>query len=613
MSKKAESGRTFNVGVIGLSGFDHEKSLYGVGKSCLCNRFVRPLADEYIHEHSSIYSSTDFASRVINNDHYLYWGSVIKQSDDGTDLTFQLVEQTEFIEDSSFTTLNRGGQLTSYVKRCTALKLQSQEKLMYISRDQVALQNDYEQVQLPGGKFNVDGFVCVYDVSSRGKAEDQEMLYASLLTVLQKTKKPIVVAATKCDDLRKTSLDDCHKLFTSKKLTNVPIIECSAQENVNIDLVFLLLAQLIEKGRIRSRITPYSEAVQSHREKINNALDSYQKLVEKQVNNFQSIWKNTKKVFETQPEYLAVRDLSGIDTCKKIFNKHIRRLKKEAEDIKLVEYLIKIPASLNDLFPTIQSVDAFQQDWTKGQATIKDHVYFDKWFTELSNGSSWQDSENLISHSFLVPFDVLACDEAKICFTKHVEKLREAELCSRMRKEFKRLLQLTPQIQPGTPWDDAVLLLKNEESYKYLSDNDKLDIFEKYQREIRAQGRIDLQELLFESAKLFANFGPSCRPTVEKLHQICNELQKDERYRRFDKLPNERDTLLWNHIALIHSPTRCLAGEGKCMDTLIQDVVATTDQRYVKFYNIYVCCVMFYMMVKLHLPQCENANPLHCI
>lgn len=613
MSKKAESGRTFNVGVIGLSGFDHEKSLYGVGKSCLCNRFVRPLADEYIYEHSSIYSSTDFASRVINNDHYLYWGSVIKQSDDGTDLTFQLVEQTEFIEDSSFTTLNRGGQLTSYVKRCTALKLQSQEKLMYISRDQVALQNDYEQVQLPGGKFNVDGFVCVYDVSSRGKAEDQEMLYASLLTVLQKTKKPIVVAATKCDDLRKTSLDDCHKLFTSKKLTNVPIIECSAQENVNIDLVFLLLAQLIEKGRIRSRITPYSEAVQSHREKINNALDSYQKLVEKQVNNFQSIWKNTKKVFETQPEYLAVRDLSGIDTCKKIFNKHIRRLKKEAEDIKLAEYLIKIPASLNDLFPTIQSVDAFQQDWTKGQATIKDHVYFDKWFTELSNGSSWQDSENLISHSFLVPFDVLACDEVKICFTKHVEKLREAELCSRMRKEFKRLLQLTPQIQPGTPWDDAVLLLKNEESYKYLSDNDKLDIFEKYQREIRAQGRIDLQELLFESSKLFANFGPSCRPTVEKLHQICNELQKDERYRRFDKLPNERDTLLWNHIALIHSPTRCLAGEGKCMDTLIQDVVATTDQRYVKFYNIYVCCVMFYMMVKLHLPQCENANPLHCI
>ena len=601
MSKKADSGRTFNVSVIGLSGLDHEKSLYGVGKSCLCNRFVRPLADEYIYEHSSIYSSTDFASRVINNDHYLYWGSVIKQSDDGTDLTFQLIEQTEFIEDSSFTTLTRGGQLTSYVKRCTAVKLQSQEKLMYISRDQVALQNDYEQVQLPGGKFNVDGFVCVYDVSSRGKADEQEMLYASLLSLLQKTKKPIVVAATKCDDLRKNSLDDCHKLFTSKKLTNVPIIECSAEENVNVDLVFLLLAQLIEKGRIRSRITPYSEAVQTHKETINNALENYQKLVEKQVSNFQSMWKNTKRIFETELEYLSVRDLCGIDTCKKIFNKHIRRLKKEAEDIKLAEYLIKIPAAFSEFFPTIQSIDGFQQDWTKCQATIKEHVHFDKWFMELTNGSSWQDSENLISKNFLVPFDVLACEEAKICFTKHIEKLKEAELCSRMKKEFKRLLQLTPQIQPGTPWDDAVLLLKNEESYKYLSDNDKLDIFEKYQCEITAQGRLDFQELLFESAKLFANFGPSCRPPVEKLHQICNELQKDERYRRFDNLPDERNTLLWNHIALIHSPTRCLAGEGKCMDTLIQDVVATTDQRYGNFYYFCVCVARLLVLVAWYL------------
>ena len=588
MSKKADSGRTFNISVIGLSGLDHEKSLYGVGKSCLCNRFVRPLADEYIYEHSSIYSSTDFAGRVINNDHYLYWGSVVKKADDGTDLTFQLIEQTEFIEDSTLTTLTRGGQLTSYTKRCTAVKLQSQEKLMYISRDQVALQNDYEQVQLPGGKFNVDGFVCVYDVSSRGKAEDQEMLYASLLTVLQKTKKPIVVAATKCDDLRKNSLDDCHKLFTSKKLTNVPIIECSAQEDVNVDLAFLLLAQLIEKGRIRSRITPYSEAVQTQKEKINTALENYQKLVERQVNDFQSIWKNTKKIFETDAEYLSVRDLCGIDSCKKIFNKHIRRLKKEAEDVKLAEYLIKIPAALNHIFPTIQSVDAFQQDATKFQAVIKDHIHYDNWFMDLSNGSSWQDSENLVSKNFLVPFDVLESDEAKLCFMKHVEKLKEAELCTRMKSEFTRLLQLTPQIQPGTPWDDAVLLLKNEESYKYLSDNDKLDIFENYQGEIRAQGRIDFQELLFESAKLFANFGPSCRPTVEKLHQICNELQKDERYRRLDKLPAERDTILWNHVALIQSPTRCLAGEGKCMDTLIQDVVATTDQRYEIFSYIYM-------------------------
>ena len=578
MSKKAGDGRTYNVAVVGLSGVDNEKSLYGVGKSCLCNRFVRPLADEYVSEHSSIFSSTDFAGRVLNNDHYLYWGSAVKKSDDGSELRFQIIEQTEFIEDSTFTTLSRGGQISSYSKRCTAIKLQSQEKLMYISRDQVALQNDYEQVPLPSGKFNVDGFVCVFDVSTRGRSEEQDLLYSSIFNTLQKTKKPFVVAATKCDDIRRKTLDECTRLFTSKKLTNVPIVEVSGQENVNVDLVFLALAQLIDKGKVRLRIIPYTEACQVQKERISNSLERYQNLVERNVDDLRAIWKNTKKTFESDSEYLTVRDLCGIDTCKKVFNKHIRRLKKQKEDEKLEEYTTKIPAALDDLFPTLASVESFQQDWPKCQTAIRVHREFDKWFVQLSNGNSWQDSENLLSQSFHVPIDVLSREEAEVCFEKHVEKLKEAELCSRMKKEFTRLLQLTPQIQPGTPWDDGVLLLKNEESYKYLSDSDKLEIFENYQREITAQGKIDYQELLFESAKLFPWVG--YRPMIENLHQIHNELQKDERHRRLDNLPLERDAVLLNHIALLHSPTRCLADQGKCMDQLIQDVVATTDQRY---------------------------------
>lgn len=39
MARRAE-GRTFNVSVIGLSGTEREKGQYGVGKSCLCNRFL---------------------------------------------------------------------------------------------------------------------------------------------------------------------------------------------------------------------------------------------------------------------------------------------------------------------------------------------------------------------------------------------------------------------------------------------------------------------------------------------------------------------------------------------------------------------------------------------
>lgn len=48
------------------------------------------------------YWQTDFSGRVINNDHFLYWGETTKQADDGVEYHFHLVEQTEFLDDASF-------------------------------------------------------------------------------------------------------------------------------------------------------------------------------------------------------------------------------------------------------------------------------------------------------------------------------------------------------------------------------------------------------------------------------------------------------------------------------------------------------------------------------
>lgn len=45
---------------------------------------------------------TDFSGRVVNNDHFLYWGEVIKTSEEGVDYQFSVIEQTEFIDDASF-------------------------------------------------------------------------------------------------------------------------------------------------------------------------------------------------------------------------------------------------------------------------------------------------------------------------------------------------------------------------------------------------------------------------------------------------------------------------------------------------------------------------------
>ena len=52
---------------------------------------------------SSCYNQqTDFSGRVVNNDHFLYWGESTRVSEDGLDYNFQVVEQTEFIDDASF-------------------------------------------------------------------------------------------------------------------------------------------------------------------------------------------------------------------------------------------------------------------------------------------------------------------------------------------------------------------------------------------------------------------------------------------------------------------------------------------------------------------------------
>lgn len=56
MARKGESLRAINVAVVGLSGTEKEKGQQGVGKSCLCNRFMRSLADDYSVDHISVLS-----------------------------------------------------------------------------------------------------------------------------------------------------------------------------------------------------------------------------------------------------------------------------------------------------------------------------------------------------------------------------------------------------------------------------------------------------------------------------------------------------------------------------------------------------------------------------
>lgn len=195
--------------------------------------------------------------------------------------------------------------------------------------------------------------------------------------------------------------------------------------------------------------------------------------------------------------------------------------------------------------------------------------------------TAWNESDHLLQDDPRVPFDILSLPRAEKVFQNHAEKLKAAEKRLRMMNEFRKLLELTPQIRPGTTWVDAAVLLENEESFQYLNDTDKTKIFDTYRRDITEKAKADFQELLFESAGLFSKLEPNTRPSIshEDIRVIKEALSEDDRFKRLDKLDSDREIGLINHIALLYSPTRCLSGAEKCRDRLMQEIVATTTYR----------------------------------
>ena len=204
-------------------------------------------------------------------------------------LAFQIVEQTEFYDDASFQPFRASGKPEPYSKRCTATRLNSAEKLMYICKDQLALEREYEQRVMTDGRFVVDGFLVLFDVSlvPDRSVERQVEVCAQIMNNILKAKKPLALAATKCDEADEILVRELERLVNRKEFKgyNIPVIETSAHENINVDHAFFTLAQLIDKTRGRSRIVSYMEAAHIRRELLDMATEGYVRLLRQEVRN----------------------------------------------------------------------------------------------------------------------------------------------------------------------------------------------------------------------------------------------------------------------------------------------------------------------------------------
>ena len=68
---------------------------------------------------------------------FVIWSGSLIECLINADRLFQVVEQTEFIDDASFQVFRASGKQESYTRRCANTRLSSAEKLMYICKNQL--------------------------------------------------------------------------------------------------------------------------------------------------------------------------------------------------------------------------------------------------------------------------------------------------------------------------------------------------------------------------------------------------------------------------------------------------------------------------------------------
>ena len=248
------------VCVVGLSreqGHLFKSGGEGVGKSCLCYRFLHPGFDDFISDHPSIIASHEFQSAVVNSVHFLYWGRS-RQTLTGRlgrgerTVDIHVVENTVLYEDVTSKPFCSGGSggadnLDTYTKRALG-KLESLGKISYWTRDGISLPDTYKAQHYPtnAGKMR-RGFAVVVDVSLDGMEFDAQLQRTKIICkTLKKADATYMLVLTKMESVVQKSVDKLHQLKKKEKI-GADIITTSSMCNYNIAATFRIIAEKILK------------------------------------------------------------------------------------------------------------------------------------------------------------------------------------------------------------------------------------------------------------------------------------------------------------------------------------------------------------------------------
>ena len=379
-------------------------------------------------------SQSDFSGRVVNNDHFLYWGEVRKTSEEGVEYTFQVIEQTEFVDDATFQPF-KVGKMEPYIKRCAALRVASAEKLVYICKSQLGIEHEYEQIVLPDGRLAIDGYVCVFDVSPvpNRHIEKQAEFVLNIINNLLKNKKPVVLVTTKNDDANDCYVREAEKILQRKEYKGqVSMVETSAHEGINVDLAFITLAQMVDKVKNRTKVVPYVEAARQRKNLFDVSTANVSRLVHLQITDHRAIWSTSSKKLSQHKEWQDFLQIFGQEAGLRVFRRHLKTLREDYQNKKLQRYLDAFISVLHEIIPDINSLSIDpNQDWEKIiELYLRNHIDFDQYFFDSAQQNvTWMDLSDFsdMEEENRIPFDVMGTDEAETVFKNHINKLQQEQ------------------------------------------------------------------------------------------------------------------------------------------------------------------------------------------
>lgn len=317
------------VCVLGLSREkgEHFVQRSGIGKSCFCYRFMHPGYDDYVADHPSLLALHEFESQQINNVHFLYWGSTIKNfplhgGPKQQRIEFHVIEHTVFYQDVTsqpFTIITKPDSLDHYIRRATG-QIESPGKVSYESRDTMSFQEAACQLYPSGISGWPRGFIVVVDVSQSGAAFNSQIARAEkIMEYLMKHKRKFVVVAAKRDIMDATSLDRVHSL---KKKYKMHVFETSANGNLNISETFRYIASKVLQKKVQGisdQIPSYEQAAHNLLTQKGRARRSFMGFLKKRVVNSDE----RLNALERMEEYKDFTRVIGKFETDRLFAEHL--------------------------------------------------------------------------------------------------------------------------------------------------------------------------------------------------------------------------------------------------------------------------------------------------